>query len=106
MIFTVALNVGEGSIAVSPGATIGFTALAYDNYFSGLITDAIEGMRYTVGMPRFGVTGPPLGSVPARGNATRGVTTATLPNAQSSELGLLLMYRRDAGREAEALRLR
>ena len=106
MIFTVALNVGEGSIAVAPGATIGFTAIAYDNYFTGQVTDVIEGMRFTLGTPRFGVTGVPFGSVPPKGSATRGVTTATLPNAKSSELGLLMMYRRDAGKEAEALRLR
>jgi minor extracellular serine protease Vpr len=106
MIFTVPLNIGAGSIAVSPGATIGFTALAYDNYFSGIVTDAIEGMRFTLGTPRFGVTGAPFGSVPGKGNATLGVTTATLPAAKSSELGLLMMYRRNAGLEADALRIR
>jgi hypothetical protein len=100
------LNIGAGSIEVSPGATIGFTALAYDNYFSGIVTDVIEGMRFTLGTPRFGVTGAPFGSVPGKGNATLGVTTATLPAAKSSELGLLMMYRRNAGLEADALRIR
>ncbi|HEX2539928.1 MAG TPA: S8 family serine peptidase [Caldimonas sp.] len=106
MIFTVPLNIGTGSIALSPGATIGFTVLAFDNYFTGQVTDAIEGMRFTPGTARFGVVGVPFGGVPAHGNATLGVTTATLPNAKSSELGLLMMYRRDAGDEADALRLR
>jgi hypothetical protein len=63
-------------------------------------------MRFTPGTARFGVTGLPFGGVPAKGNETRGVTTATLPNTKSSELGLLMMYRRDAGDEADALRLR
>jgi hypothetical protein len=34
------------------------------------------------------------------------VTTATLPDTLSSELGLLMMYRRNAGQEADALRIR
>jgi subtilisin family serine protease len=106
MIFTVPLNIGRGSIAVAPGATIGFTALAFDNYFTGQVTDAIEGMRFTLGTPRFGVVGAPFGTVPGKGNASLGVTTATLPGAKSSELGLLMMYRRNAGAEADTLRLR
>jgi subtilisin family serine protease len=106
VIFTVALNIGPGSITLPAGATIGFNVYAFDNYFTGANTDAIEGMRYTPGLARFGVVGAPFGSVAARGSSTLGVTTATLPDAQSSELGLLMMYRRNAGREAEAIRIR
>jgi minor extracellular serine protease Vpr len=103
VILTVALNVGPGSITLSPGATIGFNAYAFDNYFTGGNTDAIEGMRFTPGLARFGVVGAPFGTVDARGSASVGVTTATLPNSQSSELGLLMMYRRNAGIEADAI---
>ena len=106
MIYTVPLNVGPGSITLGAGATLGITVLAYDNYFTGVVSDVIEGMRFTPATPRFGVVGAPFGSVPAGGSTTLGVTTATLPNAKSSELGLLMMYRRNAGAEAEALRLR
>jgi hypothetical protein len=62
-------------------------------------------MRFTPGLARFGVVGAPFGTVDARGSASVGVTTATLPNSQSSELGLLMMYRRNAGTEAEAIRI-
>jgi subtilisin family serine protease len=106
VILTVLLNSGPGSITLAPGATIGFSVYAVDNYFSGDVTDAIEGMRFTPGVARFGVVGAPFGTVDARGRATLGVSTATVPDSQSSELGLLLMYRRNAGREAEALRIR
>jgi hypothetical protein len=105
VIFTVALNIGTGSIALTPGATIGFSVLAVDNYFTGNVTDSIEGMRFTPGLPRFGVVGDPIGTVDARGSLQLGVTTATLPDAQSSELGLLMMYRRNADGEADAIRI-
>ena len=104
-IFTVPLNI-PGGITLAPGATIGFSVYAFDNYFTGNNTDAIEGMRFTPGLARFGVVGDPWGTVDARGSAALGVTTATLPDSQSSELGLLMMYRRNAGSEADAIRIR
>jgi hypothetical protein len=106
VIFTAPLNIGPGSITLAPGATIGFSVYAVDNYFSGDNTDAIEGMRFTPGQARFGVVGAPSGTVDARGRATLDVSTATLPDSQSTELGLLIMYRRNAGAEADAIRIR
>jgi hypothetical protein len=105
MIFTVPLNIA-GGVVVAPGATIGFDALAYDNYFTGVVTDFIGGMRFTPGVPRFGVVGLPFGAVPSNGSVDLGVTTATLPDTLSSEIGLLMMYRRNAGQEADAVRIR
>ena len=69
------------------------------------MSDFIGGMRFTPGIPRFGVVGLPLGSVASQGSATIGVTTATLPDTLSSESGLLMMYRRNAGEEADAVRI-
>ena len=106
VIFTVALNIGPGSIALPAGATLGFSVYAFDNYFTGNNTDAIEGMRFTPAQPRFGVVGAPFGTVGARSNATLGVAQATLPDTSSSELGLLMMYRRNADKEADAIRIR
>jgi hypothetical protein len=105
MIFTVPLNIA-GGVVLAPGATISFDAFAYDNYFTGVVSDFIGGMRFTPGTPRFGVVGAPFGSVPSHGSATLGVTTATLPDSMSSELGLLMMYRRNAGQEADTVRIR
>jgi subtilisin family serine protease len=106
VILTVALNIGPGSITLAPGATIGFSVSAFDNYFTGNLTDAIEGMLFTPAQPRFGVTGAPFGTVAARSGDTLGVVQATVPNTASSELGVLMMYRRNAGNEADAIRIR
>ena len=108
VIFTVPMNSSAGSVhlGVAPGTTIGIDVFAFDNYFSGNLTDEITGMRFTPGLPRFGVVGDPFGSVASHGSATIGVTTATLPDTLSSESGLLMMYRRNAGKEADAVRIR
>jgi minor extracellular serine protease Vpr len=105
VIFTVPLNIA-GGVTLAPGATMNFGVFVFDNYFSGNLTDSIEGMRFTPGSARFGVVGDPFGAVPAKTSATLGVTTATLPDTLSSELGLLMMYRRNDGKEADALRIR
>jgi minor extracellular serine protease Vpr len=105
VIFTVPLNIA-GGVTLAPGATMGFSVFAIDNYFSGNLTDSIEGMRFTPGQPRFGVVGEPFGAVPAKTASNLGVTTATLPDTLSSELGLLMMYRRNDGKEADVLRIR
>jgi subtilisin family serine protease len=108
VIFTVPMNSSAGgvNVGVAPGATMRFSVYAFDNYFTGSLTDALEGMVYTPGSARFGVVGDPFGSVAPNGTAQLGVATATLPDTVSSELGLLMMYRRNAGTEADILRVR
>jgi hypothetical protein len=108
VIFTVPMNSSAGSVnvGVAPGTTMKFSVYAFDNYFSGNLTDAIEGMLFTPGNSRFGVVGDPFGTVAPNSSAQVGVTTATLPDTLSSELGLLMMYRRNAGQEADAVRIR
>ena len=102
----VIMTVPMPAMGLATGTTVGIDVFAFDNYFSGALTDEITGMRFTPGIPRFGVVGLPFGSVPSKGSADLGVTTATLPDTLSSELGLLMMYRRNAGREADAVRIR
>lgn len=108
VIFTVPMNSSAGAVnlGVAPGTTINFSVEAYDNYFSGNLTDEIAGMRFTPGQARFGVVGDPFGSVPSHTSAQLGLTTATLPDTQSSERGLLMMFRRNAVTEAEIVRIR
>lgn len=102
----VIMTVPMAPMALAAGTTVGITAYAFDNYFSGFLTDEIADMRFTPGIPRFGVVGLPFGSVPSKGSANLGVTTATLPESLSSERGLLMMYRRNAGMEADIVRIR
>ncbi|MCW5663921.1 MAG: S8 family serine peptidase [Piscinibacter sp.] len=106
VIFTVPLNVGSGGIDLPAGGTLSFGVYVFDNYFSGLNTDAIENMRFTPGAPRFSLAGDPFGEVGAFRAASLPVSSAMVDASKSSELGLLLMYRRNADREAEAIRLR
>jgi minor extracellular serine protease Vpr len=100
------MTVPMAALGIVPGTTITFDALAYDNYFSGLISDSIEGMVFTPGNERFGVVDLPFGEVASWTSATLGVRTATLPDTVSTERGLLVMYRRNAGKEADAIRIR
>lgn len=100
------LTLPMGAIGVVPGQTITFSVYASDNYFSGITSDAIEGMRFTPGSERFGVVGDPSNAVAPNSAAWVGVTATAQPDAVSSERGLLLMYRRNAGLEADAIRLR
>lgn len=108
VIFTVPMNSTAGAVnlGVQPGTTIHYSVFVYDNYFTGALTDSIEGMRFTPGNARFEAVGDPFGSVPPRGRATLPVRASTVPDAQSTESALLLMFRRNAVIESEVVRVR
>lgn len=102
MIFTVlASDVG----ITSPTQKFRFSVYAFDNYFSGQLTDAITGMVHTLGTPRYAsALGDSLGvPVGFSGNlpVSRPAGGAT---ASPSQSGLLMLYR-DArsGREADVV---
>lgn len=105
VILSVPVNAGAGTMTYTRGSTIGFSVYAYDNYFTGANTDAIEGMRFTPGQARFAVADP-WGSVAARSSTYLSVTRASVLDSLSSETGMLLLYRRNAGNEADAIRIR
>lgn len=98
MIFTVP----AASVGVTPGTPIGISVYAFDNYFTGANTDAIENMRFKVGSPRFSVA-EPFGTVPSFSRSPVPLVKADVPAADSSETGVLMMYRRNALIEAEAV---
>lgn len=106
LIFTVPMNDSTGlfNIGVQPGQTIGFTVTAFDNYFTGLGTDQIANMRFTPGSARFDLGAEPFGSVAAKGRTKIELSTAKVAGNKSTEKGLLVMHRRNAGREASILR--
>jgi len=108
VIFTVPMNASAGAInvGVQPGKTFGFSVFAFDNYFTGELTDLVENMRFTPGNPRYAVTGDPFGSVNPRSLTSVGVTTANVPDASTTESGLLLMYRKNTVLESEVIRIR
>jgi hypothetical protein len=108
VIFTVPMNSSAGGVNVNvqPGTTFAFAVGAFDNYFTGTLTDAVENMRFTPGNARFGVAGDPFGTVPPRSVATVPVTKATVPDSASTESGLLLLYRRNALIESEVVKVK
>ena len=90
------------ALGLTPGTQFGFSVFAFDNYFTGALTDAIQGMTYTLGTPRFTGSGIPAAGVPAGGGST--LTITAVPGgdvASPSQTGLLLMYR-DSKTEREA----
>lgn len=103
----VIMTVPMSALGIQAGTTIGFAVTAWDNYFTIAVTDSIEGMKFTPGNERFGaVSANPWGTIDPKSESTLGVRTVTQPDTVSSERGLLLMYRRNAGLEADAIRLR
>ena len=79
-----------------------FSVFAFDNYFTGNLTDSIVGMTYTPGVPRFVGSGIPATGVPAGSSST--LTIQAVPGgdtASPSQTGILLMYR-DAKSKNEA----
>lgn len=108
VIFTVPMNstAGPVNVGVQPGSTFGFSVYALDNYFTGGLTDSIEGMLFTPGNARYSVAGDPFGTVAPRNRATVSVTKANVPAANSSESAILLMYRKNTLLESEVVKVR
>ncbi len=78
---------------------------AFDNYFTGSLTDEFGVMTYTPNTPRLVATGLPAGGVAPNSSARIGTARiAGGKTASPSQIGLLLMYRLDAGREAGVVR--
>jgi subtilisin family serine protease len=90
------------SLGLTPATQFDVAFFAFDNYFTGALTDAIEGITLTLGTPRFVGSGVPAAGVPAGGSST--LTINAVPGgdvASPSQSGLLLMLR-DSKTEHEA----
>ena len=90
------------ALGLTPASKFVFSVYAFDNYFTGALTDQIENMVFTGGTPHFSATS---GSVPANGSATLTITSNPAgATASPSQTGLLLMYRDlKPGAEADAV---
>jgi minor extracellular serine protease Vpr len=88
------------ALGMVPNQQFGFSIYAFDNYFTGNLTDAIEGMTFNLAQPRFTAAGTTV--VP--GNGTSVLQVSSVPGgdvASPSQKGLLLLYR-DAQPKQEA----
>lgn len=95
------LTVPKAALGITGETTFDFSVYAFDNYFTGNLTDAVEDMTFTSGTPRYTASAASL-TVPAGGSVSLGVTAVDGgATASPSQSGLLLMYR-DAKTKAEA----
>lgn len=102
---SVILTVPTPALGITDDTTIDFEVAAFDNYFTGEQTDAVDAMTYTPSTPKFIAVNPPDA---VRPHSTVQVRTAAVPGgaeASPSQIGLLLMHRLDARREATIVRI-
>jgi minor extracellular serine protease Vpr len=98
------MTASMAGLGIVEGRTIGATVTARDAYYTGRATDSLSGLRFTPGASRFKPAEAPYGEVPSTGSAKAKVSRAEVAAATSSEQGMLVMYRRNAGPEADILR--
>lgn len=84
----------------SPATPINFEVYGYDNYHTGALTDYLGGMSFTPATPRFTAAS---GSVAPAGTGRLPFVKSTVTT--SSETGLLFMFGRNDGAEAQAVTL-
>ncbi len=98
-----------------PLAAIGATAnskmtlsvYAFDNYFTGALTDAIEGMVFTPAKPKFGPLGFIENIAPWSFTSFQPVRVPGGAAASPSQSGLLMLYRSQApGFEADIIKVK
>jgi subtilisin family serine protease len=97
MIMTAPLS----ALGLTPNSKFTFSVYAFDNYFTGNLTDALENMVFTPGTPRF-ATDAGQYAVPAGTTVQAPVITVAGGDAASpAQQGFLFMYR-DGLKDAEA----
>jgi minor extracellular serine protease Vpr len=102
IVFTAPLS----ALGLVANQAIDFDVLAYDNYFSGLVTDDISGMTYTVGSPKFAATqgAATVQSTIVPANSASTLTMQLTGSAgATTESGLLFLYEDAASNEAGAV---
>jgi subtilisin family serine protease len=89
----VIFSVPMGAVGLTSTTKFDFSVYAFDNYFTGALTDAIEGMTHTLATPKFTGTGLPA-AIPAKGEATLNIASVAGGDlASPSQTGFLLLYR-------------
>jgi subtilisin family serine protease len=94
---TAILNVPASVLGLSNGSTLGFLVGAFDNYFTGFLSDLITAddggtMQYTLGQPRF-PTASWVDVLPATTATVRVDYQPTATAASPSHSGILALHR-------------
>jgi minor extracellular serine protease Vpr len=101
------LTVPLAALGMADDSTFDFTVVTQDNYFGSANTDAIGPMTFTPSKPKFQVVGD-LTQVIASGDKVTLRSQAVPGGAEASpsQLGHMLMYRGNAGSEADLIQVR
>lgn len=102
---TQVLSAPLSALGLSRGDTFDFTVLAFDNYFSGIVTDVIEGQTWTVGSAKYALSGNADSLVVPKNSRIR-VTVAQNAGVDSTQTGLLFLYGDAAETDAQAVTVR
>jgi minor extracellular serine protease Vpr len=102
---TQVLSAPLSALGLTRGSTFDFSVLAFDNYFSGVVTDAIEGQTWTVGSSKYALQGGAEElSVPAGGTLKVRVTRNDSAG-ETTSTGLLFLYDNAKTRDAQPVRI-
>jgi minor extracellular serine protease Vpr len=99
---TQVLSVPLSSLGLRRGSTFDFRVRAFDNYFTGLVTDTIENQAWTVGAAKYELSGGADSLAVPAGRTIR-VSVAQTSAAESTQTGLLLFYDDAVRRDAQAV---
>ncbi|HYO81578.1 MAG TPA: S8 family serine peptidase, partial [Bryobacteraceae bacterium] len=100
----IVLTVPLSALGITPTTQITYTLLAFDNYYTGGVTDVISGVTYTPGTPKF-LASPGTGVLlPGASTSLSVQAVAGGAAASPSQTGFLILYR-DAlkGSESSAI---
>lgn len=82
------------TVGLTPSSKFTYSVFAFDNYFTGNLTDSIENMTMTLDTPRFSFGAPSSFSVPASTIQSIDIANVTGGDVASpSQLGFQLLYR-------------
>jgi len=103
----VILTAPLAALGLTQGSRFSFDVYAFDNYFTGSLTDAVEDMTFTVGTPRYAVGSSSLTINPRREVELRVTSPEGGAEASPSQTGFLLLYQDGRqGRESQEVRVR
>jgi subtilisin family serine protease len=82
------------AVGLTPSSKFRYSVFAFDNYFTGNLTDSIENMTFTLGTPRFSLDQSPTFSVPASSILSAHISGVPGGDTASpSQLGFQFLYR-------------
>jgi minor extracellular serine protease Vpr len=102
---TQVLSAPLSALGLTRGSTFDFQVLAFDNYFTGTVTDAIQDQTWTVGSSKFALPG---GAEQLSVPAGRSLTVTVSRDASAGETtstGLLFLYDNAATKDAQPVRI-